>query len=507
METAQSIKHPEHRHSNIILIITLLCWLGLSLIALQAAQAINPDAAIYINTAIIYHQQGLSAAFASFPWPFYAILIAFTHQITHLSYLHSAYVFDLIAQLLIITGLFQLGKYFNFQKSHYIWLALLILVSPVLIQSRTEIIRDDGFLAAWIFGFSQLWHYAKTHSYRSLILYHICLLIGALFRVESLVLWLLVPVGLVFIPGITCRQAIKCYLPIFILGLFAVIVSLSTGHMSAYQDILGFVKSHIYQATMSTSYHDLNQLLMSSQDKASLAYIPVKHIFLWGLLPYFISHFILSFSWILSVFLLLGLKNFNKQTEKGFYYWAALIYLTIVVVFFLQHLFFVPRYQTGLSLLLLFPTVYGLAYVWQLKHTQKLLRAVIIIALLSMGIYHNWPKSSSRIYQTKAATWLVGRSGVICTNIQMFGFVLTQAGAQSSVIYMPIKIDGLQSINTTFKAHIKQAECHYLVLVLRQSDAGTLQQIKQQWATQLPATLVYQTQTPARVLWIFERTD
>src|SRR5574338_787231 len=61
---------------------TALLTVLLMATAILAGRIINPDGVLYIDTAQAFLDKGLSGALASYPWPFYPILIGL---VSHLS--------------------------------------------------------------------------------------------------------------------------------------------------------------------------------------------------------------------------------------------------------------------------------------------------------------------------------------------------------------------------------------------------------------------------------------
>jgi hypothetical protein len=157
---------------------------------------INNDGVLYLQQANLFAQGDASAAFALFPWPFYAYFIALVHKLTGLSLLYSGQLINIV--LFVVACYFFLKNLFILSKDRTVLLAgfLAIMTSiPILDDYMPMLMRDNGMWAGFTSGlyFYLRWH--KAPSLLNALLFQVCFVLGALFRPEIIILNLLIPIA------------------------------------------------------------------------------------------------------------------------------------------------------------------------------------------------------------------------------------------------------------------------------------------------------------------------
>lgn len=491
-----------------LLIITIVLWVCFTLLAFHTAHGFNPDASVYISTAEIFNQHGLKAAFANFPRPFYPILIGTIHQLFGVSYFLSAHIFNVVAQIFIILGLFYLGRCLKLKPNHYLWLSILILISPVIIEARTYVVRDFGFLAAWIFGLAALIRYAEYGKKQQLYLYHFLLLVSLLFRSDALVLWLLVPCGLLFSEN-GLKKVLHCYVITLIIACAALTFILFFKHATLPKNIDFYLLTYMNLDSVTDLYHTLWASLYMVQSQAIFQFVDIKTIFICGMPIYFLLKILSGFNYVLSLFLLIGISTLNQHSQRKLFYWTIAVYALMLAVYYAQNLFFSSRYQAGMLLLFFIPAAYGMATIWEKGAKHIWLRIVMIVVLSATAIYYNWPKSNSRAYQTAAIAWLKQQTGVICSNQLTILFATTTPGQPYQQQQIGISVDpnlpATWQISSALQKSMDAAQCHWLALTLHQGNPQQVADLQRQLVQELHANIKYQTQNKSRLLWVFER--
>jgi 4-amino-4-deoxy-L-arabinose transferase-like glycosyltransferase len=117
-------------------------------------------------TAQTYLQLGFSAALDSYPWPFFSILIAISHQLTGLP-LH-------VAAHIIVSLCFFISSYAFVRlvaalggSKRVQWFALtIILFHPLLADYRSSTTRDPGMWAFMLLSLLALSNYSYRPALR-----------------------------------------------------------------------------------------------------------------------------------------------------------------------------------------------------------------------------------------------------------------------------------------------------------------------------------------------------
>src|SRR5207245_1741547 len=137
-----------------------------------------------------YTQSGLSSAMnlcGQSQWPFYSVLIAYFTQLTHFSYVLSAYLLNGFFSLLSVCMFLIIIKELGGTKRVLFLAALIILLSHEFNNIRQYIIRDHGFWAFYLVSLFGLLRYVNYPTWLNGFIFSFSLLIATLFRIEGLV--------------------------------------------------------------------------------------------------------------------------------------------------------------------------------------------------------------------------------------------------------------------------------------------------------------------------------
>ena len=354
----------------------------LSLAAILTGPTINRDGILYIETARIFLQDGFSATFKLFDWPFLPILMALVSKLSGIGLEKTGH---------LLNALFMAGACAFLVASaqrrlpEAIWsICLAVLALPGLNHYRDELLREYG---CWFFTMLSFWlalRWSEYPRWGSALLVQLTLGIGALFRPESLafftafILWQIIEapredkIRRVLMIGCVPLVGAFVILALIIDGQFA-----SIGRLGSIQDFFDPVKK---QALFEMKAQALAAALIPyAKDRAgsilflgSLAIIPLKFLNQLGL-------FIVPF-----VYLFQGHRLRTALSRAPLFAWAFLAHLIVLSAFIIDWQFVAGRYVAVLSLLAA-PFI-GFGF-WELskrfprwKHVMLLLSFVIMFS-------------------------------------------------------------------------------------------------------------------------------
>ncbi len=181
------------RTHPILALAGIAASVALSLWALYIDDIINNDGVYYILTAEYIAAGEWSNALAVFKWPAYSYLIFLVQHLPGVDFETAARAVTTAGFTLAVLG-FVSAVHALGGRGRILYLAMVVaLVYPGINESRAYLVRDALFLALYLFALAGLFRYVATHRARQLVLSAICLLLAALFRVEALMIALLLP--------------------------------------------------------------------------------------------------------------------------------------------------------------------------------------------------------------------------------------------------------------------------------------------------------------------------
>ncbi|MBJ55454.1 MAG: hypothetical protein CMQ46_09360 [Gammaproteobacteria bacterium] len=207
---------------TLIRLITVLASLLLSWLAVTLNAQPNTDAYIYVRTAEIALEQGLSAAYGHYQWAHMSLVMAMIHKITGLSMFQAAYLLNALTFALMSLAFVNLVAALA-PTRRVVWLAMLVILSfPLINEFRAYIIRDIGFLGFALIAMLQLIHFNRTLLLRHAVLFVTASLAAALFRPEALLLMYVSPVTLLMNKSLSENNRRRGFLRLEIIALLAI---------------------------------------------------------------------------------------------------------------------------------------------------------------------------------------------------------------------------------------------------------------------------------------------
>lgn len=183
----------ENQRHLYLLLIAASC--ALSALAILRDPIVNDDGVFYLVLAREAADQGIAAALALFDRPLYPILIAGLHQLSGLPLLASAHLLDTALLALLVLSFTRFAAALCGERELAPWIALLVLLFPLLNEYRAFVLRDFGFWALMTSALLPLLRYQATLRWRHGLWWALLGAAAAAFRPEALVYMALLPLS------------------------------------------------------------------------------------------------------------------------------------------------------------------------------------------------------------------------------------------------------------------------------------------------------------------------
>jgi hypothetical protein len=231
-----------------------LHWVVVALSILIAAQVqyiqhgwINPDSVLYLEAAKLFAKAQWQAGFDVFPWPFYALCIAFVSKITTLGVHLCAQILNVLFFAIATYHFIKIiqlagGKQRQIIAGALIWLSAQYMIGGVL----EMLMRDEGFWAFFLASIGFFIQFYKTGQLKHALLWQICIILATLFRIEAITYLLILPCLLLFqtqnnfaqnLKKFTHAHSINLLLAIVIISIFASNNALSTKFLGRLNEV------------------------------------------------------------------------------------------------------------------------------------------------------------------------------------------------------------------------------------------------------------------------------
>lgn len=374
----------------------------LSVIAVLGVVTIGKDAAFYIDIAQRVNADGVQAAILAFDWPWFPILLAWSHSLLGLPYEQAAYLWCALlmagACALLVDAL---GRAL---PGSGLWMPLLVLALPALNSFRNDILREQGF---WFFSVLALWlalNWAERGGWLRAAAIHLAILGAALFRLEALMLF--GALALWRLPDLFSYSGWNRLLQIAALpllgGAVALVVITVSGGFSQ-----GRVEYYLHLLDPSALKTVFDAKTNALADAVFAKYMDDDAGLL--LLGMILLAILFSFIKLCGPVALVFLRSVSWSAFGA--YWrqyrlfvcAALIYIVVLVVFFLQQGFVNSRYVSYLNLLALPLLAFALVgFVQKFPRLGRVLAVLLIVQMLDNVI----SLGAKKTHYVEAGQWL-----------------------------------------------------------------------------------------------------
>ncbi len=160
---------------------------------------INPDSVLYFESARLFALGEWQQGFNVFQWPLYALLIAFTHQVTTLDIQTSAQLLSMIFFGITTASFLKIIELAGGGKSVMLAGILILFSSSYLVGDVLEmLLRDQGFWAFFLTSLVFFIRFYKTRSYQDAFFWQVCMITATLFRIEGISYLIALPLMLLF---------------------------------------------------------------------------------------------------------------------------------------------------------------------------------------------------------------------------------------------------------------------------------------------------------------------
>ena len=395
-----------------IRISTALISLFISVLAFYSNDIINRDGIFYMGIANAYTQEGLAGIlqYSNFGWPFFSIVVAHIHQITHFSFETSAITLNTVLFVLLTDALVLLSNKILPNTRQVAIAALFFLCFLTLNEYRTFLGRDVGYWAFCSLALYQFILYIENPSLRNAVLWQLAMITAVLFRVDGTVVLLGLPLYLFFIrrPQQAFKQVSQLFILFVIGALIAVFVAVEQASLSSVFSKITTVTKYINPDSV-LSQLQLNSELISSQilNKYSAEYSTI--ILSSGLI------FMLAYKLIKAITIgYIGLYVYSwrqgERPQRSSYRRLIIYFFTLNIIILIGFLFteyFVSRRYTLLAvislLFLMLPIICGtLEKAW---HSRKKPILIITGTLLFISLADSMIRSNSKVYIKEVAIW------------------------------------------------------------------------------------------------------
>lgn len=417
------MNRPKQHQSGISRWLIIGVSIVFSLIILWHQQPSNGDALVYINTAKAYAHEGLRAALASYPWPWFSLLLYYSSQWLHLSYVMAGTVLNTLFITGIVLCFVRLSKALSGHLSAHSYYpltaAIVILSFPYLNHFRDDILRDAGY---YFFALSSVYYflqYLRHADWRNALLWNVTVLLAALFRVEGVIFAVLMPLG------VLCKaqssvllriyNSLKLYIMPAIVSLLALLIfAVQFPHLSLLHDTrIAELQSQFSQGLVASM---TSIITAADQLKIHVLGPYGQHdaltIMVFGILGIVLSNIYTTLGFFNTIFAVYGWRLrllLSDESNKIAFYGYLSVNALICLAATSQLLFLSARYSFFGVLLLLLIASTSMTHVflhWRTTRTYKLLAVAAIGAIIYNLVASLGHFGTSKTYIIQAAQWL-----------------------------------------------------------------------------------------------------
>ena len=401
-----------------------LHWMTVGLSILIAAQVqyiqhgwINPDSVLYLEAAKLFTQGAWQAGFDVFPWPFYALCIAFISKISLFNVHLSAQILNVLFFSIATYSFIQIiqlagGKQRQMIAGALIWLSAQYMIGGVL----EMLMRDEGFWAFYLSSLVFFIRYYQQHQFKDALLWQVSIIVATLFRIEAILYLVFLPFILLFQTGFNAKQkwknlllanAINISLALVIICVFAFNNALSTKLLGRLNEVF---TTNLWQ--QFTQHLNEKSSIMSNQVLGEY----LNEFAVPGLLMtflYVICVRIISSTGLiivgLSAFAIKGREHlFNQQAFQVLSVTAMIALLNMALI--ITKVFVLSgRYVLALSfILMVFAAFYFAELLFNDNQNKKAKWLVLALIVFMLGgtVKNILPKQQGYNYQQEAVAWL-----------------------------------------------------------------------------------------------------
>jgi hypothetical protein len=154
---------------------------------------INPDGALYVDTALRLIEGDWQGAYRLYGWPFFSALMALVSQVTGLHPEAAALTLNLLLAALLAYAFVALVEELEADRKTVWFGAFVILSLPYVNEKRAEVIRDIGYWAFVVTSLLLFLRFGARDSLGRALAWSLSALTATLFRIEGFAALLALP--------------------------------------------------------------------------------------------------------------------------------------------------------------------------------------------------------------------------------------------------------------------------------------------------------------------------
>ncbi|PPC94738.1 MAG: hypothetical protein CTY33_02220 [Methylotenera sp.] len=379
---------------------------------------INPDSVLYFESARLFALGEWQQGFKVFQWPLYALLIAFTHQITTLEIQTSAQLLSMIFFGITTASFLKIIELAGGGKNVMCAGILILFSSNYLVGDVLEMLmRDQGFWAFFLMSLVFFIRFYKNRNYLDAFFWQVYMITATLFRIEGITYLIALPLMLFFDQKQLLAQSVIDFLKSNFLNISLIILMIaalmlniipieSFGRLNEILTINDQLTEKLFAQSAIMGTHVLGQYL----DEFALPGILLTFVYVLIIKTIHATGYVNVGLAVLTIRSKPALLDDKVAKVLNIAAVIALINMALIItkVFVLS-----GRYVLALSLILMiFASFYFGAIFKHLQtssQTNKKMKWLVIalIAFMSLSLVKNiLPKRDGYNYVQDAVTWL-----------------------------------------------------------------------------------------------------
>lgn len=392
----------------IVLSLTLSAWCG------YVQQVPNPDALYYLRAAELFRAGQWQEGFAFYRWPFFSLTIAGAMAITGATAQVAAQsvnaLFDCATALIFIALVRRLASEAD-ARSLVGWAALVIILHPKLATLRSVVVRDHGYYAFFLLT---LYLVVRDHQLpRIWIKPAIVCSIGAaaLFRLEALLLAVVVPAFYLVNDTTTLRRRMLAVPAVLLSALLLVIVYAIWSGVA----MLPGAPSSGLEADVVARLREIPEIMRARAARLSEVVPPVRNAGAVAYIGFSIVALLDALLRALTIPLaILALFAFTPRRllsgfAARFVLWFSGWQVALLLAFMLVAFFIDWRFAMAFALIMTIPAAFTVAEVATLARARlpayRVLFPIVLLAVIVPWIL-DVPRSSKLDYLRDAGHWI-----------------------------------------------------------------------------------------------------
>ena len=402
----------DHRQ---LLVFTALASLLLSAWCVWLDPIINNDGVLYLRVAEAFYAGDSETAFGLYQWPLYPYLISLVKTLSPISIEYSAHLLNAFLYVLVVWGFLTVVYELGADRRTLIIAALVILLFPTLNKYRPYLIRDPGFLAAYLWSLACLFRFWKRPQWRTALCWFLCALLAFLFRVEGMIFLLLVPIAWLWVrfrsPAVRIPMALVSLMSLVLVG-WGFLLWLHGPIEGVSNQVLASPWLHAQASWMGVVQETLNKiqaikqefLNQGSEHFAIVVYImTLLLIVLWT-----VAHRLAIVYAGLVIYALASGAAFPNQRLLPVWWYLVFLNVIALLVFTFTMTFLSGRYVIALVLTLMLAVPFGFNELWMRhlnrRHKRWVLPAIVLLCVV-LGL-RGLDVATKKIYLKTAGQWI-----------------------------------------------------------------------------------------------------